>query len=141
MSWKSDWIYSLLFDRARQTLSEAKRASIDRSLLAPEFLVATEHANWNRETFTTSGDPIRIWSSSDDFEKLLPDLPHQSNSVDNDRSIFDIPVISWFITNDRKQVLICRWIGPRYGNGGWWNIVGQGKSGKLTAAHRRSWIA
>ena len=141
MGWSSDWLYSLLLERARDTFAEAIRAASERSEPQPKSLVATEHSEWNRDSTMTSGDPIRIWSSDDDFASLLDSMPDMHSRQQDSGSIFSTPSLSWHINSDREQVLICRWIGPRYGNGGWWNIVGQGKTAKLAPAERRGWIS
>ena len=85
----------------------------------------------------------RILDSIDDFSSLCESnvLKHDGTPVDTNRSFFRVPVISWYIPDDRKQVLICRHIGPRYGNGGWWDVIGQGPRGMLVAAEREAWIA
>ena len=144
MGWSSDWLYLLLFNRARDMLAEAKCAAKERSEDGPKVLLAMEYAAWNRELSMTTGDPVWLWSSGDDFSSLLDasiwqSLKKQPRNLS--RSIHSIPLFSWFITEDRKQVLICRWIGPLYGNGGWWNVVGQGDSGNLIQANRRAWIS
>jgi len=141
MGWSSDWLYGLLLDRARETFAEAIRAASERSEPRPTALIATEHSDWNRESTITTGDPVRIWSSDDDFSSLVDSMPDMRARNDESNSVFSLPAFSWFIKSDRTQVLICRWIGPRYGNGGWWNVVGQGKSGKLAQADRRAWIS
>ena len=68
-------------------------------------------------------------------------LKHDVTPVDANRSLYRVPVISWYISDDRKQVLICRHLGPRYGNGGWWDVIGQGPRGMLVAAERNGWTA
>ena len=144
MAWTSDWLYSLLLDRARDTFAEAVRAATERSEEPPEKLLATEHAEWKRESTMTSGDPVRIWSSENDFTSLIDPSMWQSLKIQNQdrrQSIHSVPLFSWFVSDDRKQILICRWIGPLYGNGGWWDVVGQGQTGKLVQANRRAWIS
>ncbi len=144
MGWSTDWLYLLLLERARDTFAEAVRAANERSEERPKLLLASEHKEWNRESTMPCADPIRIWSSEDDFKSLIDVETWQSllqQEQDFRQSIHSVPLFTWFITDDRKQVLICRWIGPRYGNGGWWDIIDQGPVGKLEQANRRAWIS
>lgn len=144
MGWRSDWLYSLLLDRARDTFAEAVRAAKERSEPRPIKLFAIETKEFNSDFDMTSGDPYRIWSSEDDFSSLVDHATWQSfteQKRDRSRSIHVVPMMSWFIADDRKQVLICRWIGPHYGNGGWWDVVGQGKRGRLVQARRGEWVS
>lgn len=144
MGWSSDWLYSLLLNQARETLAEAICIADERSEDRPLRLFATEHTEWNRDLNMTSGSPVRIWSSEDDFSSLIDPSAWQtigSNRSTQGRSIHRIPLFSWFIAENRKQILICRWIGPLYGNGGWWDVLSQGRSGRLSKAKRGGWIS
>ena len=144
MGWRSDWLYSLLLDRARDTFAEALRAAKERSEERPRRLYAIETSAWNVDHDMTSGDPHRIWSSEDDFSTLIDPATCQSLKEPKRNlggSIHAIPIFSWFITKDRKRVLICRWIGPLYGNGGWWKVVGQGKRGRLVPGGGGAWVS
>jgi len=139
----ADWLHNLVLDHARKAWADAKRAADRKSETYPEYLVATQHSDWDKGLVMTHGDPIRIWTSWDDFMRLADAtvLPTNSEPVDTSRSLFTIPMVSFYVADDRKQVLICRHLGPRYGNGGWWDVTGQGSAGKLTSSDRRSWIA
>ena len=142
MGWLSDWLYSLLLDHARDAFTEAVRAAAERSEERPKMLIATDHQEWNRELIMPCADPIRIWSSMDDFASLIDlSIWHSllRQKPDGRRSIHSVPLVSWLISDDRKQVLICRCIGPLYGNGGWWDIIGQGPTGRLVQSNRRGW--
>ena len=143
MGWSNDWLYQLLLDRARDTLAEVTQAAEQRNEQPPDFLLATEHSDWDRQFVMTYGDPIRIWSSSDDFGSICGSAIWKDvrGLVDSTQTFFRIPLFSWYITPDDKQVLICRHIGPRYGNGGWWNVIAQGSRAKLKDAKRKGWIA
>ncbi len=141
MGWSSDWLYSLLLQRARETFVEARRAASDRSEPAPVVLIATEHATCNHDLAITIGDPVRIWSSADDFASLLEALPDAGNVTRDSHSLFSVPRVSWFIEPGRKHVLVNRWIGPLFGNGEWWRISGQGGSGRLVRSDRRAWVS
>ena len=139
----ADWLQDLILGHARSAWHDVKRTADRRSETIPEYLVATQHGDWDEGHTMTHGDAIRIWTSRDDFTALADAtvLPTNSGPIDVNRSLFVIPIVSFYVAGDRKQVLICRHLGPRYGNGGWWNVTGQGKAGKLTTSDRRSWIA
>ncbi|WP_442510490.1 hypothetical protein SH528x_002115 [Novipirellula sp. SH528] len=143
MGWSTDWLYTLLLDRARETWIEAQSAAKQRGEPVPNYLVATEHPSFNEQFTMAFGDPIRIWTSLDDFSSLADSsvLPKKSLPVDSSRSIFAIPLFAFHIAGDRKRVLISRHIGGRYGNGGWHDVIGQGNRGTLTNAGHAGWIA
>ncbi|GAA5509216.1 hypothetical protein [Novipirellula caenicola] len=143
MAWSSDWLYKLLLDRARETWNEAQTAAAQRGEPAPDYLVATEHPTFNEQFTMAFGDPVRIWTSLDDFASLadLSVLPKKSLTVDTSRSIFAIPLFAFHIPDDRKRVLISRHIGGRYGNGGWHDVLGQASRGKLSNAGHAGWVA
>jgi len=144
MGWSSDWLYKLLLNRARDTLAEASQAALKRSEPAPIMLLATEHPDYHPESNMTRGQPIRAWSSNDDFSSLQ-DLsqwpPNHKLPATAGQSIYCVPMLTWSLTADRKQVLICRWIGPRYASGAWWDVLGQGRTGSLSIANRERWIS
>ena len=139
----ADWLHNLILGHARAAWIDVKRTADRRSEAIPEYLVATQHGDWDEGHTMTHGDAIRTWTSRDDFTELVDPsiLPVNSDPIDTSRSLFVVPILSFYISADRKQVLICRHLGPRYGNGGWWDVTGQGDTGKLTTANRRSWIA
>lgn len=143
MGWTIDWLYQLLLNRARDTWTEIVQAAGRRNERYPEYLAVTEHTDWNRQSTVTFGDPVRIWSSQDDFRSLCDAsiLRYEERPIDAAKLFFPVPVLSWYIAPDRKQVLICRHLGALYANGGWWDVVGQGRHGRLRASDRKSWIA
>lgn len=144
MGWSTDWLYELLLNRARDTLAEVKAAAFIRSEAAPLKLLASEHAGFHYESNMTRGLPTRVWSSEDDFTSLLEINqwpPENDLRASSTQSIYRVPTVSWAIARDRKQVLICRWIGPRYASGVWWEVLGQGTTGRLSKADRECWIS
>ena len=143
MAWSSDWLYKLLLDRARETWKEARTAAKQRGEPSPDYLVASEHPTFNQPFTMAFGDPVRMWTSLDDFSSLADPsvLPKKTSTVDTSRSIFAIPLFAFHISDDRKRVLISRHIGGRYGNGGWHDVLGQGSRGKLRNASDAGWIA
>lgn len=145
MGWSSDWLYELLLDHAREAWEEAKQAADERGETSPKYLLASEHAACEHALPCPKGDPIRIWSSVDDFRTLLPVNPCQKQQKSGSGalpSIFPVPRVMWYIMPDRKRVLICTFIGPRYGHGRWWDIVGQGKQSILRQSDTgRGWIS
>ena len=138
MGWTKDWLYSLLLNQARDTLAEAVRAADRQSVARPIKLYAMEHTEWKDNCIV--GLPVRVWSSEDDFSTLIVPSDVQSIRNSHARRIFQIPVFSWFIEK-RKRVLICRHLGPLYANGGWWNVQGQGRSGRLVRGGGGGWIS
>jgi hypothetical protein len=143
MGWSTDWLYDLLLNRARLAWTEVRRAAEQWDEPCPDYLVATEHSDWDRQYAMTFGEPVRIWSSRDDFRSLCDDaaLVPGRGPIDTTKSLFRVPTIQWYLSPDRKQVLICRHLGPRYGNGNWWNVLGQGARSKLEPSDRNGWIA
>ena len=140
MGWSTDWLYKLLLDRARKTWVEAQDAASQRNEPDPDYLVATQHPGFKHE-FMIAGDPIRIWTSTDDFcslaeSSVLPD----KRSFDPSRSIFPIPGFAFFVSEDRRRVLISRHIGCLYASGGWFDVIGQGKRGSLRSSGS-GWIS
>ncbi len=143
MSWKTDWLYALLLDMARQTWSEAVNAAKSRNELRPDYLVATEHTDYDRKFTLAFGKPCRVWTSTDDFTMVQDEsvLPKAGDGIDPTRSIFRVPLFAFHIPADRKRVLISRHIGGRYGRGGWQTVAGQGKTGRLSTSGHGQWIA
>lgn len=146
MGWSSDWLYQLLLDRARAALSEAIGAANKRAVTGPELLIAAEYAKYTPSNFTM-GDPVKIWSSEDDFSSLknrewYAAIPKRDRTDYEPGSIFLFPQLSWCLSPDRKQVLICKSIGPLYGVGGWWDVIGQGDKGALRQSNNRGgWVS
>ncbi len=144
MGWSSDWLYRLLLDRAREAFDEAIRAARKREEPLPIQLLATEHANFHQASNMTCGDPVRAWSSEDDFASLVTPSqwpPQNEPPSAPTQTIYRVPMLSWIILPNRKQVLICRWIGPRYASGAWWDVHGQNANGRLVLANRDRWVS
>ena len=144
MGWSSDWLYKLLLNLARDTFAEALHAAHKRSEKSPIKLLAAEHTDYHQGSNMTCGVPARVWSSDDDFASLVNATqcpPTDQASADPGAIVYRVPIFSWTILPDRKQVLICRWIGPRYASGAWWDVRGQGTTGRLVLAERTRWVS
>jgi hypothetical protein len=50
-------------------------------------------------------------------------------------------VVEFFIDTDRKRVLFTYTLGPRYGRGMIFRVVGQGTTGRLTPCAGPAWIS
>ena len=131
MGWKSDWLYRLVFNYLELAWTTAQRDGECRFGLAPTLLRVTEFfAYTDGQQFASLCQPQRCWVYNGfewREEEMLERYP--VNSV---FGMFYIEVRGgFFISADRKKVVIEYRFGPRYGRGGVFVVHGQGTRATL----------
>jgi len=148
MGWKSDWLYGLIFSEVealwKRALQEWKtsRDNYKQPGDPPACFVVQQCANGDWQ-FPDYGDPvIRQWQyEGTDFRLLtsndlrLPEVAH------NNRMFWRVGQVRFHIAASRKHVIFSYVIGPRYCRGSIFQVVGQGKRGKLKPAAGPGWIS
>jgi hypothetical protein len=131
MGWKSDWLYRLVFNYLELAWTTAQRDGESRFGPAPTLLRVTEFfADNDGQQFPSLCQPRRCWvyNGLEWRAEKMPE-PYPVNSV---VGMFYIEARGgFFISADRKMVVIEYRFGPRYGRGGVFVVQGQGTRASL----------
>lgn len=119
----TDWLYQLVFQRVADLSAELRTEHVD----SPDRFVVDEmsHADW--DTAFCSGQVSRTWThDSEGLKAGQTEEPAECRGM-----FFKVGLVRFHIAADRKRVLFEYRVGPRYGRGFTYRVVGQGKLGRL----------
>ncbi|TWU51451.1 hypothetical protein [Rubripirellula reticaptiva] len=105
-------------------------------------LVLAEHSDFDADRLYTSGPAIRAWTSDDLFTSTANVNVVGSTCVDKRRfyTMYETPLISFFVPDQPTGVLVnCRY-GPRWGRGGWFDIATDSMPAILLERDFGGWI-
>ncbi len=137
-------VIELVINRARKTRRSSLAAAERRSEPGPTCLLLSQHETWRDELLDPTGDPVRVWTSDDDFAQELSgsQAPKIVSYSDCKLTIATTTIVKFFIHKNGREVLICEYIGPRYGTGGWYNVETADDQIRLSLnPERKRWIS
>jgi hypothetical protein len=131
MSWKSDWLYKLIFIEVEQLWSTAQKQGQGKFGPAPELLYIQQHTAFTENILLCSGAIACLWSYDGVVYQEIPEGRTIIHNQTIQGMFFTHGSVRFHITPDRKTVVWNHFLGPRYGRGKAFDVKGQGRTGRL----------
>jgi hypothetical protein len=141
MGWQSDWLYDLIFLEVEKVWRRALAYGSMGHGPPPAALLVSEAREGDWQTASCRSEAVRHWIyRGREPEPLLlagaePD-PGQRRGMFYERGL-----VAFCVAADRKQVLFTFVLGPLFGEGMVFDVVGQGAQGRLSRSAGPSWIS
>jgi hypothetical protein len=136
MGWKSDWLYGLVFQQVAAVWNDCMRTGKGRYGPPPERFLVTEcsTANWDMPFCTPP--IVRAWHYNDSgvLSQPLPNpeaLFPATAPAHPDSMFFATGDMRFHITPERTLIVFSYLVGPRYGRGRVYRVIGQGTRGTV----------
>jgi hypothetical protein len=141
MGWQSDWLYQLIFDEVERVWKRARKDGAGRfGPPSTAFLISEmPEADW--EHIRCHGDAHRQWTYKGGDPEPAPCVVYDTDLGEQRGMFYERGVVEFFIDTDRKRVLFTYTLGPRYGRGMIFGVVGQGTKGRLTPCAGPAWVS
>jgi hypothetical protein len=143
MGWQSDWLYQLIFDEVETVWGRAIKDGAGQFGPAPTAFIVSEmrDADWEEHP-RCRGDAHRQWTFQGGKPETLDRAAGSQIDLGKRRGMFYERGGVWFcIDTDRRRVLFTYTLGPRYGRGMIFDVVGQGAKGKFRPGGRFVWCS
>lgn len=138
MRWHKDWLYNQIFELIGDIWESTNRYTRQNSVRQPMDSLWIQqcgeadiaHAFCLRpilREWRFDGETFQIRKNQSSLSVLLP-----SRSANIRGMLFDQGVIRFYISPDRKRVVFTYQLGPLFGRGIVYSVVGQGPKGKLS---------
>ncbi|BCM90305.1 hypothetical protein IAD21_02156 [Abditibacteriota bacterium] len=156
MRWKTNWLYQLIFHDVEQIWELAVRDGEGPYGPGPDYLTVSQFANsyvspYSKEEKVAQGEgdaPVKL-SAGALLKQWRFDALGLRVKVESDTALrgntpirgmfYEVGRVDFIISADRKVVDISYIVGPRYGRGRVFSVVGQGKSGHLVPQEGSVW--
>jgi hypothetical protein len=142
MGWQSDWLYQLIFHEVERVWRVAVKEGAGRLGPAPTILQVSEmdEADWVHAW--CRGVVLRRWTlQGGKPESLTLDQQGDADLGERRGMFYERSAASFCIDSDRKRVLFTYTLGPRYGRGMVFDVMGQGTKGKLRPNGGPMWVS
>lgn len=134
MGWKTDWLYHLVFEQFEHAWAKAQKEGESRFGPASARLVISQY-NERHEAgspYYCRGGSSRSWNYAGrhwEEETSSVECVAEDNAVHG--MFYHTALGRFYISEDRKTVIIEYTFGPRYGRGFVFLVKGQGKAAEL----------
>lgn len=142
MGWQSDWLYQLVFDQVKKVWDRAIRDGAGRFGPPPNSLLISQMSDADWEQVRCRGDIRRQWTYQGSEPEPLTRAAGDDTDLGERRGMFyERGAVAFCIDSDRKRVLFTFTLGPRYGRGLIFGVVGQGAKGRLGPSPGPMWVS
>jgi len=142
MAWQSDWLYQLIFDEVRRVWQRASKEGAGQFGPAPTSFLITEMSEADWETVRCGGAGHRQWIYQGSQFEPTPLAEGTETDLGERRGIFyERGAVAFHIDSGRKRVLFTYNLGPRYGRGFVFEVIGQGAKGTLSPIGGTMWMS
>lgn len=142
MGWQSDWLYQLVFAEVERVWHRACLDGQGNLGPAPDVLLVYEASEADWERVRCRYGVRRRWSFRGGQPELLSGEASAANDLGERRGMFyERGRVEFCVAADRARVLLTYTLGPRYGRGAIFDVVGQGTRGRLAPGAGESWVS
>ena len=142
MGWQSDWLYQLVFDEVDRVWHRAIKDGAGRFGPAPTTLLISEMRDADWENARCRGDAHRQWTYQGGQPELVPLAEDGAVDVGEQRGmVYERAAVTFCIDCDRKRIVFNYTLGPRYGRGMVFAVIGQGAKGRLSPTGGTMWVS
>jgi hypothetical protein len=131
MGRQSDWLYELIFDEVEKVWEQANKEGAGRFGPAPSDLLISEMHDADWEESRCRGNPDRQWTYQGG-QSLSPAEVSAIDVGERRGMFYERGVVAFCIDSDRKRLVFSYILGPRYGRGMTFVVIGQGAKGRLS---------
>ena len=134
MGWRSDWLYLLIFQEVEKAWKRATEEGAGRFGPPPTDFLLREMPEADWEHIRCRGDARQQWTYQGGDPEPAPCDGEDADLGKRRGMFYERGLVEFFINADRKRVLFTYTLGPRYGRGWIFEVVGQGAKGMLRYA-------
>lgn len=125
MGWRTDWLYQLIFAEIETVWNEAQKSAKHLNDIPPIYFRVNQ---WS-ELGSDSCRLVRQWIFNE--EGIQPYVHIEPLPQNPGKHFYLVGSFNFDIFSDRKRVHLDFVVGPRYGRGIVYAVVGQGNRGKF----------
>jgi len=142
MGWQSDWLYQLIFDEVEQVWQRARKDGAGHFGPAPTTFLISEMREANWDDMRCRGDAQRHWTYQGGQPEPMALTKGSDADLGEQRGMFYARgAVAFCIDANRKRVLFTYALGPRYGRGMVFGVIGQGAKGRLSPTGGTMWVS
>lgn len=140
MAWQTDWLYQLVFTEVANLWNKLHTSKSGMGVPPDEFRIEEmSGAAWEvaqcrgrvRKAWTFNAESLQFQSAD---RKASRDRGTQSGMY------WQVGLVQFHVGEDRKRIAFEFVVGPRYGRGMVYRVIGQGKRGRLEQEGAR-WVS